>query len=91
MVQLAGFTEGEILLYERLQMAPMLPDRYVIYGAERLRRQMLVMCRSDPALLGNVLGYSIKLAGGGLAGELRLWPLVHRTHPAFRPFHVFRP
>ena len=61
-VQLAGFTEGEVLLYERLQMAPMLLERYAKDGGERARRQMIAMCRTDPELLRDVLGYFVSMA-----------------------------
>lgn len=55
-VQLAGFEEGELLLYERLQMGPMLLSRYAKDGTEKARRQMLAMCQSDPEVLADVLG-----------------------------------
>lgn len=50
-VQLAGFQEGELLLYERLQMTPMLLERYAKDGSEKSRRQMLALCQSDPEVL----------------------------------------
>lgn len=58
-VQLAGFEEGELLLYERLQMGPMLLSRYAKDGSEKARRQMLAMCQSDPEILADVLGYFV--------------------------------
>jgi len=47
-VQLAGFQDGELLLYERLQMVPMLLERYAEEGSEKSRRQMLAMSQSEP-------------------------------------------
>jgi len=61
-VQLAGFTDGEILLYERLQMSSMLLERYAQDGGERARRQMLATCAQDGELLADVLGYFVLLA-----------------------------
>ncbi|KAL3925604.1 MAG: hypothetical protein SGILL_000298 [Bacillariaceae sp.] len=58
-VQLAGFEEGELLLYERLQMGPILLSRYAKDGSEKARRQMLAMCQSDPEVLADVLGYFV--------------------------------
>lgn len=51
-----------MLLYERLQMAPMLLERYAKDGGERARRQMLAMCRTDPELIADVLGYFVSMA-----------------------------
>jgi len=62
-VQLAGFAEGELLLYERLQMVPMLLARYAEDGGDRARRQMLAMCRKDPQILADVLGHFVGIAG----------------------------
>lgn len=62
LVQLAGFSEGELLLYERLQMVPMLLSRYAQDGGERARRQMLAMCRNDPEVLADVLGHFVAIA-----------------------------
>jgi len=62
LVQLAGFAEGELLLYERLQMIPMLLNRYAQDGGDRARRQMLAMCRSDPQILADVLGHFVSIA-----------------------------
>jgi vacuolar protein sorting-associated protein 11 len=60
-VQLAGFEEGELLLYERLQMGPMLLSRYAKDGSDKARRQMLAMCQSDPEILADVLGYFVSM------------------------------
>lgn len=59
---MAEFRQGEVLLYERLQMASMLVELYAKEGGERERRQMLAMCRSEPELLADVLGYFVTLA-----------------------------
>jgi tetratricopeptide (TPR) repeat protein len=66
-VQLAGFEEGELLLYERLQMGPMLLSRYAKDGSEKARRQMLAMCQSDPEILADVLGYFVGMVTERLA------------------------
>ncbi len=55
-VQQHDFVEGEILLYERLQMIPLLVEKYANEGTYKARRQMLALCRSDPEILGDVLG-----------------------------------
>lgn len=60
--QSAGFAEGELLLYERLQMVPMLLSRYAQDGGDRARRQMLAMCRNDPEILADVLGHFVDIA-----------------------------
>mmetsp|Transcript_26748 Transcript_26748/g.62824 ORF Transcript_26748/g.62824 Transcript_26748/m.62824 type:complete len:1153 (+) Transcript_26748:61-3519(+) len=60
-VQLAGFGEGELLLYERLQMQPMLLSRYAKDGSEKARRQMLAMCQSNPEISADVLGYFVNM------------------------------
>lgn len=65
-VQLAGFEEGELLLYERLQMGPMLLSRYAKDGTEKARRQMLAMCQSDPEILADVLGHFVAMVSGNL-------------------------
>ena len=56
-VQSANFREGELLLYERLQMAPMLLERYAKDGSEKSRRQMLAMSQSDPevCIIGSIV------------------------------------
>jgi hypothetical protein len=61
-VQQAGFEEGELLLYERLQMAPMLLERYAKEGSEKSRRQMIAMCKADPEILADVLGHLVSMA-----------------------------
>lgn len=61
-VQQAGFEEGELLLYERLQMAPMLLERYAREGSEKSRRQMIAMCKADPEMLADVLGHLVSIA-----------------------------
>lgn len=62
LVQQAGFEEGELLLYERLQMTPMLLERYAKDGSEKSRRQMLAMCKTDPTILSDVLGHLVTIA-----------------------------
>ena len=61
-VQQAGFEEGELLLYERLQMTPMLLERYAKDGSEKSRRQMLAMCKTEPEVLADVLGHLVSIA-----------------------------
>lgn len=61
-VQMANFTKGEVLLFERLQMSSMLLEKYAKEGGERERRQMLAMCCSDPELLADVLSYFVAMA-----------------------------
>jgi hypothetical protein len=87
-VQLAGFAEGEVLMYERLQMAPMLLERYAKDGGDRARRQMLAMCRSDPELLADVLGYFVGMASDKLGHVSR-----HERHIQYfsRYVHMFLP
>ena len=81
-VQLAGFAEGELLLYERLQMTPMLLERYAKDGSEKARRQMLAICQTDPEVLADVLGHFVELASERLSvPEFRLSTL-YRTPPA---------
>lgn len=60
-VQLAGFEEGELLLYERLQMGPMLLAQYAKDGSPKARRQMLAMCQSDPEVSADVLGHFVNM------------------------------
>lgn len=63
-VQAAGFTQGELLLYERLNMVPMLLEEYARSGTERARRQMLAMCNmNDPDLFAEVLAHFVRMAG----------------------------
>jgi len=61
-VEAAGFTDGEILLYERLNMVPMLLEEYARNGGERARRQMLAMCEHDPELFSEVLSHFVSIA-----------------------------
>lgn len=68
-VQLAGFEEGELLLYERLQMGPMLLSRYAKDGSEKARRQMLGLCQSDPEILADVLGHFVAMVSEGMKKE----------------------
>lgn len=68
-VQLSGFEEGELLLYERLQMTPMLLERYAKDGSEKSRRQMLAICQTDPEVLADVLGHFVALASEKLNGN----------------------
>jgi hypothetical protein len=58
-VQLAGFAEGEMLLYERMQMSPMLLSSYAKDGSEKARRKMLQLAQTEPELLAEVLGYFV--------------------------------
>jgi len=60
-VQLACFEEGELLLYEKLQMGPMLLSHYAKDGSEKARRQMLAMCQTDPEVSADVLGYFVNM------------------------------
>lgn len=64
-VQKAGFEDGELLLYERLQMGSMLLSRYAHDGSEKSRRQMLAMTQADPEILADVLGNLILSIGSG--------------------------
>jgi len=61
-VQQQEFVDGMIMLYEKLQMAPMLLEKYAEDGSYKARRQMLAMCRSDPELLADVLGHFVTMA-----------------------------
>jgi hypothetical protein len=62
LVHQAKFTTGEILIYEKLQMTPMLLERYAELGGERERRQMIAMCNTDPELLADVMAYFVDMA-----------------------------
>jgi len=66
--QKEGFDDGELLLYERLQMGPMLLARYAQEGSEKSRRQMLAMAQSDPGILADVLGHFVSIASDRLYG-----------------------
>lgn len=65
-VQAAGFIDGEILLYERLNMFPMMLEQYARSGNEGARRHMLAMCEHDPELFAEVLAYFVSMAGDKL-------------------------
>lgn len=65
-VQAAGFLDGEILLYEKLNMTHMLLQQYAMSGNERSRRNMLSMCEHDPELLAEVLAHFVGMAGEAL-------------------------
>lgn len=67
-VQQAGFDEGELLLYERLQMGPMLLSRYAHDGSEKSRRQMLAMSNQNPEILADVLGHFVSIGSDKLYG-----------------------
>jgi len=67
-VQQAGFDEGELLLYERLQMGPMLLSRYAHDGSEKSRRQMLAMAQTNPDVLADVLGHFVSIGSDRLYG-----------------------
>lgn len=56
------FDEGIMVMYEKLQMTQILLEKYAEDGSYVARRKMLAMCRSDPELLANVLGYLIDKA-----------------------------
>jgi hypothetical protein len=56
------FVEGIIMLYEKLQMVPLLLEKYSQDGNYKARRQMLALCRSDPELLADVLGHFVTMA-----------------------------
>jgi hypothetical protein len=60
-VQQAGFEEGELLLYERLQMTPLLLERYAKDGSEKARRQMLALCQSDAEVSKKLAPYFVVL------------------------------
>jgi len=61
-VEQQDFVEGVIMLYEKLQMIPLLLEKYSQDGNYKARRQMLAMCRSDPELLADVLGHFVTMA-----------------------------
>ena len=68
-VQAAGFTEGEVILYERLNMVPMLLEEYAKSGTDRARRQMLAMCEQhDPEIFAEVLSNFVIMANERLRG-----------------------
>jgi vacuolar protein sorting-associated protein 11 len=67
-VQEEGFDEGELLLYERLQMVPMLLQRYGQDGTTKSRRQMLAMCQTDSEVLADVLSSFVSMASSRWKG-----------------------
>ncbi len=69
-VQQNNFVEGEILLYERLQMVPLLVEKYANEGTYKARRKMLALCRSDPEILGDVLGHFVAMATERLGDDV---------------------
>jgi len=80
-VQAAGFTEGEILLYERLNMVPMLLEEYAKSGTARARRQMLAMCEhGDPDLFAEVLAHFVSMARERLNKVCVQYPLLIFWH-----------
>lgn len=91
-VQAVGFYDGETLLYERLNMVPMLLDQYARSGSERSRRQMLAMCEHDPELFSEVLAHFVRMAGDKLKdfpredlsvdSESEVGGLLHDIHEA---------
>eukprot|EP00571_Detonula_confervacea_P014445 CAMPEP_0172306174 /NCGR_PEP_ID=MMETSP1058-20130122/7296_1 /TAXON_ID=83371 /ORGANISM="Detonula confervacea, Strain CCMP 353" /LENGTH=1547 /DNA_ID=CAMNT_0013017977 /DNA_START=1 /DNA_END=4644 /DNA_ORIENTATION=- len=70
-VQAADFADGEVLLYERLNMVPMLLEEYAKSGTDRARRQMLAMCehQHDPEVFAEVLSHFVTMAGDRLNGD----------------------
>lgn len=71
-VQSAGFTEGEVLLYERLNMIPMLLEKYARSGTDRARRQMLALCEQhDVEILIDVLYHFVSMVRNRLDGTLK--------------------
>ena len=90
-VQLAGFAEGELLLYERLQMTPMLLERYAKDGSEKSRRQMLAICQTDPEVLADVLGHFVELASERLQTHravcMHLYDLKRRCTARLNSFY----
>lgn len=66
-VQQYHFVEGEILLYEKLQMISLLVEKYAMQRTYKARRKMLALCRSDPDILGEVLGYFVGMVNEKLS------------------------
>lgn len=91
-VQAAGFSEGVILLYERLNMVPMLLEQYARSGTDRARRQMLSMCEHhDPEIFANVLSHFVSMVGelkgnlkeeASVGSESEIGGLLHDIHEA---------
>lgn len=99
-VRAAGFSEGEVILYERLGMSEMLLEEYARDGGEGARRKMLALGRKDPELLVEVISRLVGMAAEGRPGQVRdsfvlriapSWALasstLRRTHPPF-PLHI---
>ena len=93
-VRAAGFSEGEVVLYERLGMSEMLLEEYARDGGEGARRKMLALGRKDPELLVEVISRLVGMAAEGRQGQVRdfcrwehafvgLYPRLHGrlTHP----------
>ena len=92
-VQAAGFSEGILLLYERLNMVPMLLEQYARSGTDRARRQMLAMCEHrDPEIFADVLSHFVNMTQKSLMGdpneeasvesESEIGGLLHDIHEA---------
>jgi hypothetical protein len=92
-VQAAGFYEGVILLYERINMVPMLLEQYERSGTDRARRQMLAMCEHrDPEIFADVLSNFVRMAGerlnmdpkeeASVESESEIGGLLHDIHEA---------
>ena len=69
-VHAAEFSDGEIFLYEKLNMVPMLIEQYGASGTERARRQMLALCERDPELCPEVLAHFVKMYGDRAVNEV---------------------
>lgn len=61
-VEEQNFDDGIIMMYKKLQMTELLLEKYAEDGSYKARRKMLAICKSDPELLANVLGFFIKKA-----------------------------
>jgi len=68
-VRAAGFSEGEVVLYERLGMSEMLLEEYARDGGEGARRKMLALGRKDPELLVEVISRLVGMAAEGRPGQ----------------------
>jgi hypothetical protein len=88
-VQAAGFLEGEILLYERLNMNHMLLQQYAVAGDERARRNMLSMCEHDPDLFAEVLAHFVRMAGERLHKvSLLFFTVMISSESSYRIIHL---
>ena len=65
--RLSGFSQGEVVLYEKLHNAPTLIERYASEGTERARRQMLAISQGDPDLVADVLGHFVSQSSNRLS------------------------